>query len=206
VDEFIKHARQYSNDVGITTNGLLLKGCLSKLISAGINRIHVSIPPNIISNKNGFDSIKYLDELKEIIKEAESQAVNMKINLPLSEIPSKKNILSKIINFNTPIRILTLFDFNGNSPMEHQNEYSFRKLNFEKYQDRIHLREHFTPNGVRCDQCNSLLNCKEKSRSLRLGVDNVLRPCLASREWDVKLSLNNIDESLKVATALALDY
>lgn len=71
---------------------------------------------------------------------------------------------------------------------------------------RVFLRGFRPPAGIRCSSCLDFSRCKEQSHSLRLGADLMLRPCLATREWDEPLDIARMQESIRDATLLAIDY
>ena len=55
--------------------------------------------------------------------------------------------------------------------------------------------------------CEAYAGCKEQSRSLRLGADRVLRPCLASRKWDIAfVHPDSLGQNLSEAALLSIDY
>jgi len=207
VNYFVECAKRYFNDVGITTNGIILKSHFFNLMKAGINRIHVSIPPHLFKKNNEMESLNYLNDLIEIHREAMGNDIKVRINLPLSkELLKNDNMIYKIMYTKIPIMLLTLLDYSKNQINEQYEDNILKAFCVGYNHDNVSIRSYFTPNGIRCKQCDKFAVCREQSRSLRLGVDNILRPCLSSREWDIKISNNDLYGSLKTATALALDY
>jgi len=71
---------------------------------------------------------------------------------------------------------------------------------------RVLLRGYKRPSGIRCSTCIDVDRCKEQSHSLRLGADNILRPCLATRTWDSLCSEEHILADIRDAALLAIDY
>jgi hypothetical protein len=75
-----------------------------------------------------------------------------------------------------------------------------------KVSTQVFLRGFRPPSGVRCPTCPDLDRCKEQSHSLRLGADLMLRPCLATRGWDMPMNEAAIEDNILEAALLALDY
>lgn len=70
----------------------------------------------------------------------------------------------------------------------------------------VQLRGYRPPSGVRYPTCKDRERCKEQSHSLRLVADLMLRPCLASRAWDIPMRLEPGYETFFESAILALDY
>jgi hypothetical protein len=74
----------------------------------------------------------------------------------------------------------------------------------------VDMRGYQPPTGFRCSACDDRPRCREQSHSLRLGADLVLRPCLATRDWDMPLDwpldAAALETAVREQAILALDY
>jgi len=70
----------------------------------------------------------------------------------------------------------------------------------------IFVRDYIVPNGTRCSHCSAKAICAESSRSLRVATDLTLRPCLATRQWDLLANQETLSQNMEMAALMAIDY
>jgi len=213
--EFVQNSRQIVTDVGITTNGILLEKFINHLAEAGITRIHVSLQLESLTDNNVNGRWKVPNWLEPILEYSKTEAFILRLNLPVppNKLRDAKIFLQEIAPFQCSIKLFSVLPSNKEAdcyyPLNELSEIAWtenmrRNTNGDK--GRITVREYFPPKGIRCQSCSSYSGCRELSRSLRLGADGILRPCLATREWDSQLHEKNMLESIEEATLFALDF
>jgi GTP 3',8-cyclase len=211
VDTFVSEARKTFADVGITTNGTYLPQKLDYLIKAGMTRLHVSLQAESLREGDRWLPPVWL---KRVLIISSETGVRLRLNLPVpaDEIEQAQQFLRDIAHYGCDIQVFSILPND-----ERQSVYPIDKLYSiiaEENQRRmreslrgvVSIRGYRPPNGLRCLMCHSFDLCKEQSHSLRLGADLILRPCLASRAWDVKLTLGVMLNQIRRAALLALDY
>jgi len=206
-------AAKLFDEVGITTNGVLINSKLDRLLDSGVNRIHIS--PQIEDLSHNGDRWNIPGWLSEVLSKSINTSAKFRINLPapINKMGLVADFLRELSNYNCDIEVFSILPYGDYLEDEYDmdkanelvaRENLYREINNKK--GKVSLRGFHRPIGIRCDQCNSRNRCVDKSHALRLGVDNVLRPCLATRTWDMPLHINNVEDILFRATVLTLDY
>lgn len=212
VHEFVAAAKQIMPDVGVTTNGTRLPTKLTQLSSAGLDRIHVSLQEEALrSGSNGPWSVP--DWLGAVLALAKSGELNVRLNLPvrISELANAGEFLVSLAEFQCDVQLFAILPTGDaltadERPIADLAESENTRRRRAGTRGSVFTRGYKAPRGYRCSSCSSRDKCKEQSHSLRLGADHVLRPCLASRSWDIKTSVASLDRDVEIATLLALDY
>lgn len=216
IAQLVADARRHVDDVGVTTNGTFLGRALDALITAGITRIHISLQtePLVAAGRNGAWGVP--DWLSPTVRRADKGDFKLRLNLPVPAdcLPEAEAFLALLADSQCDVKVFSVLP-EGEAQGEH---YPLKELDElvarvnagrtrEHVVSEVLLRGFRPPAGVRCPACPDLSRCKEQSHSLRLGVDGMLRPCLATRIWDVPLATDSgIEHSIREATLLALDY
>jgi len=217
VDQFVSRARKLFNHVGVTTNGTLLSQKISALLDAGVTRIHVSLQVASLQQAGGLDRWGIPDWLEQVFLSVNNRQIALRLNMPVPDqyLRQAGDFLRLLAPFGCDLQVFSILPIaNGNESEEAAAVRSLRQLvdreNEARQQygtrGRIFLRDYLPPSGIRCQTCVQRHRCMEKSHSLRLGADHILRPCLATREWDIPLSPRGPIEPMTRATLLALDY
>jgi molybdenum cofactor biosynthesis enzyme MoaA len=214
VCDFIKTAKRYCNDIGITTNGILLNENITKIYEAGLNRLHITLNINDFIKYKSFYIPIFLENAMNYVNA--SNKIRLFINIPI--FMEDEEIIIPLLRFLSKyhLKIRLFKTLPNNTTYEKQitdeklleiilNENSKRE-NINDVVFKQYIRKNFEPQGDKCKNCEFISMCKESSLSLRLGSDLTLRPCLLNRKWDVKLNENNIISALKKAIYLTLDY
>lgn len=214
IDAYIKIARHYFDDVGITTNGCFLGSRIESLLDAGLSRLHISLH-SIRDDPALTRCSEILESLESISQMCSSYGVRPTINVPVP--PKDINLARLFLEGLRPrgfsVRLFTILSA-ADSNLPRSYYYSKLLELAETTNERgsgsdspaVSVRKFYRPSGLRCTNCPSRDQCNEGSRSLRVGVDTVLRPCLASRAWDISTKHGDLDEILTIASYLALDY
>jgi cyclic pyranopterin phosphate synthase len=217
VEQFVQEGRQIFQDVGITTNGTHLLDKAEALACSGITAVHVSLQMETLREFGSGDNWGVPSWLEPVSKYSLQGRFGLRLNLPVpaTEMAYARKFLEDISVFGCDVAIFSILPKdNGVSgsmlyPI-HELERLARIENDRRHRvglpGVIHLRGYKQSDGIRCGACESMGSCREVSRSLRLGADRVLRPCLASRAWDVFVSERNMKAQMEEATLLALDY
>lgn len=215
ISDFIRVGKRHAADVGITTNGTYLKRELEHLIDAGITRIHVSLQTESLIEAGSATAWGVPDWLAPTIERASVGAFALRLNLPIPahNLNEAENFLHLLKEHRCGVRVFSVL------PDKDADETAYPLRELESMVARVResrkgdsncgevlLRGYRPPSGVRCPNCDEMERCKEQSHSLRLGVDLMLRPCLASRTWDIPLLLDPENETLSESALLALDY
>ena len=215
VAKFVGRARSIMPDVGITTNGTFLKKRIHDLMNAGLTRLHISlqVEPLRKAGKNGVWGVP--DWLEPMLSYAAEGRFFLRLNMPvpMNELERARNFLETMAPYGCDLKVFSILP-EGESANE---AYSIEKLeelveveNKRRLQalqsGRIYLRGYLSPTGIRCQTCPDFSRCKEQCHSLRLGADHILRPCLATREWDSVLTKEDMRAQIEEAAWLALDY
>jgi molybdenum cofactor biosynthesis enzyme MoaA len=216
--EFIRVARGYVGDVGVTTNGTFLTKRLDGLVAAGLRRLHVSLQAESLTEG---DSAEWTtpDWLIPTVEAAASGAFKLRLNLPVpaDSLGEAERFLGRLTACGISVKVFSLLPegaVSGHSYPIRDLEEMVQHLNLTNKEfegaGRIELRGFRSSAGFRCTWCRDEARCKEQSHSLRLGADLVLRPCLATRDWDLRLDWPSEHRSLVAALSdqalLALDY
>jgi cyclic pyranopterin phosphate synthase len=215
IGEFIQEGKKVFDDVGITTNGILLFENLEKLITAGISRIHISLQVETLMGHGIAQKFSIPSWLYEIINIANDKNIYIRLNLPiiLEQFNYFRDLIEELSIIECDIKTFAILPYgnhhiNRSTPQKLYalvNNENFRR-NFIGTSGRVELRDYRPPNGIRCINCDSFSKCLEYSRSLRLGADKVLRPCLASRKWDIVVKEDSLSEQFEEAALLSIDY
>jgi molybdenum cofactor biosynthesis enzyme MoaA len=212
---FVGYAKSIFSDVGVTTNGSFLKKKIDGLIHSGIDRIHISLQEEELTRKQGKDNSWITPTwLIDALSKALSHDVAIKLNLPVSphHLFRAKEYIERPECSELSIQLFSILptkfaveDSSVENLVKLADDENIRRVSINA-KGRIIVRKYLPPSGVRCGDCSEFSNCKEQSHSLRFGVDGVLRPCLASREWDIRYQTENLFETMSLATLMALDY
>ena len=215
IEGFVYEAKQFFPNVGITTNGSFLLSKIDKLLYAGIDRIHISLQDEELRTNKQSSEWRVPKWLKTILEIATESKFDLRLNLPIpvENIFAAKDFLREIAKYKCNIKAFTVLPEGKEkgkiypldllvSLIEEENNQRIK----EKNNNFVFIRSFKESTGLRCEFCTSKPNCQEQSRSLRVGADKVLRPCLATREWDIKIQDSNLESQFLLATYLALDY
>jgi molybdenum cofactor biosynthesis enzyme MoaA len=217
VVNLIARAKEIFSDIGMTTNGTHLPKYLDQIVDSGVNKIHISLIVEHLKdsgNSNSWGMPKWLREMSE--KLADNTKVVVRLNLPFIETDADK--ISHFLKLAAPYPYeVMLFSLLPN--LEGEDKISSIRLISEIAQrvnednlmhglkGRVGFRGYRTPEGIRCSTCTVHNFCRDYSRALRLGADKILRPCLATRKWDLDISHNlDLQNQFESAALLALDY
>ncbi len=215
ISEFVKRGKRYVQDVGVTTNGTFLLRELDKLVEAGISRIHVSLQTESLVEAGSEQCWGIPDWLLPTITRARSGEFDLRLNLPVpaNAMAETENFLLLLEDYRCDIKVFSVLPEGGVSNLVYplsDLESLVERVNHgretRQINGKVFLRGFRPPAGIRCHTCDDRPRCREQSHSLRLGADLVLRPCLASRAWDVPLQLDREDDVLLESALLALDY
>jgi len=211
--QFVSIGSKYFADVGITTNGTrLTPSMITGLASAGLTRVHLSMQLESLVIDNYYSGIPAW--LMTVAETCKSSNILLRINLPvvMSAFDSCAQAASDLSANGCALKLFAVLPHR--SPVDKAD--AFRRLLELKDEidtqgtgrkvDQITVRGYTEPAGFRCPSCPDFQRCTEQSRSLRLGADAVLRPCLASRKWDIPTTTSSIREDIRLATLLSLDY
>jgi molybdenum cofactor biosynthesis enzyme MoaA len=215
VEVFVSRASSIFTDVGVTTNGTLLLLKLEKLIAFGITRIHISLQEEPLRDAGEHGEWGVPGWLTTVLQRGQEAAVNIRLNLPVPAhaMDDAFSFVRRMRTFGCDLKVFSVLpegQFRGEHyPLEELK----RKVRDENRQRRLMgvpgevlLREYREPDGVRCKQCKEFRFCKEQSHSLRLGADGILRPCLATRRWDLPLREEEMRTQIEASALLAIDY
>lgn len=217
VEQFVQEGRKIFQDVGITTNGTHLLDKVDALAYSGITAVHVSLQMETLSGFGSEDNWVVPSWLEPVSKYSLQGRFGLRLNLPVpaTEMLHARRFLEDISVFGCDVAVFSILPkrdgMSRSMPYPiHELESLARVENDRRHRvglpGVINLRCYKPSDGIRCSACESMNSCREASRSLRLGADKVLRPCLASRTWDVFCSERNMKTAIEEATLLALDY
>ncbi len=215
--EFIRNANEFFSDIGITTNGFKIVDLFSSLMQSGLKRIHLSLQVEDLIKSGSSSRWGVPSYLRFLLSRTEDSQFKFRINLPapLDNLDQIKLFLEDLAIYRCDINVFSILpNFDKLETIHYDLDIlkgvvsEANKFRTDREVDaKVFMRDFVEPSGIRCKTCDELGRCKEKSHSLRLGSDNILRPCLASREWDIPLNANSeFSENLRRATLLALDY
>jgi cyclic pyranopterin phosphate synthase len=216
VSDFVRLGGDHFDDVGLTTNGTYLEAKLPALIDAGIGRIHVSLQKETLApHAEQAWSVPYW--LSRVVVLCDRHGVRLRFNLPVAEadLPPAANFLESTRALPFGLNVFSILpttasaDGLGTAYLDRLLALVIREDALRRAAaspGRVTLRGYSQPSGHRCGACRERPRCTEQSRSLRLGVDQVWRPCLASRQWDARLAGPVNVDTVRVMALLALDY
>lgn len=215
IGDFIQAGRKYMDDVGVTTNGSLLSQRLDGMLESGLTRLHISLQSEALEEAGEKDRWGVPPWLGDALQAAEDGRVALRLNLPVParDMGKSEAFIETLKDLRCDLKVFTVLP-EGRSALD---DYPVEALESivdeanavrrrEGLPSRVEFRGYRPPAGIRCKKCLDSARCKEQSRSLRLGSDLVLRPCLATREWDSPLRRDAVRESLEDAALLSLDY
>jgi len=212
---FVGAARRLLDDVGVTTNGTFLQAKLPELLAGGIHRIHVSLQTESLIEAGTGGAWGIPDFLAPTLQHAREGAFKLRLNLPVpaDSLPASEAFLEALIPYGCDIQAFSILPEGETAadpfPIEELEAVVARSNGRRRErgsQARVLLRGFRPPTGIRCPTCLDHARCKEQSHSLRLGTDNILKPCLATRFWDTELDHDDLDGSIRELALLALDY
>src|SRR6266542_5532481 len=190
--EVIRQGRRIFDDVGVTTNGTRLTECFAKLLMAGMTRLHISVQRESMTEGGAIDweVPRWLDSATQ---SAATANVRIQINLPVAAADTNhaEAFLTRESTFAYDWKIFALL------PMVRRVETVRHRAGAS---GSVFIRGYQEPRGIRCSSCAAKEACREQSRSLRLGVNHVLRLCLATRAWDMPFDIASPVASLREAT------
>ncbi len=215
VADFVRRAKEIVPTVGITTNGTLLHKHYTDLVDAKISRVHISLQSATLELATP-DRWSIPEHISVPARALANSGAVVRYTLPVASgsLMLAEEFLEYACELGFTYNLFALLPATGNG-----NERVDTYLTFlENLAERINtktqsrngpvvvVRTYTRPNGLRCGTCPDRVNCKEQSRSLRLGVDEVLRPCLASRLWDIPLNGQSLEQRVWQASVLATDW
>jgi molybdenum cofactor biosynthesis enzyme MoaA len=214
VAEFVRLARTYVDDVGVTTNGVYLPRRIDGLLEAGIARMHVSLQTESLIAAGDEQRWGIPPWLVPTVDLASSGAFRLRVNLPVpaDTMAQAETFLHDVTEVGVDVKVFAVLP----EGQVKEEEYPLDRL--EGMVERINaaragaergsvlLRGYRPPEGVRCPTCSDRPRCMEQSHSLRLGADLTLRPCLATRQWDSSFAGASVEQNVREAALLALDY
>lgn len=217
VEQFVQEGRKIFQDVGITTNGTHLLDKVEALACSGITAVHVSLQMETLTGFRSDDNWGVPRWLEPVSKYSLQGRFGLRLNLPVpaTEMAHARRFLEDISVFGCDVGVFSILpkhdDMSRSMPYPIHELVSLVRVENDRRRrvglpGVINLRCYKPSDGIRCSACESMSSCREASRSLRLGADKVLRPCLASRTWDVFASEWNMKTAMEEATLLALDY
>lgn len=215
VGVFVSRASSIFSDVGVTTNGTLLPLKLQRLIGSGISRIHISLQAEPLRNAGDNGEWGVPTWLASTLQQGEDAGVTIRLNLPVpaQAMDEAFSFIRRMRRFGCDLKVFSVLpegQLRGESyPIDRlkglvRDENNRREL--LRVAGTIVLREYREPRGIRCGRCRDFRFCKEQSHSLRLGADGILRPCLATRSWDLPLREGEMRTQIEAGALLALDY
>ena len=216
--DFVQMSRSYFNDIGITTNGSYLPEKIDDLIGAGLSRLHISLHEEAISSRESSDIRDFIKWIQAPLKKAVLNKIMVRLNITATPntIPNIEYLFDSISEYGCDIKILRQLPKKGQgdsgveSIANKLNEIILNENRKRKelgLEGVVEIRERILPDGIRCVLCPDRVSCREGSRSLRLGADYMLRPCLATRIWDQKLDVEgDVKKQIEDAAYLATDY
>lgn len=215
IGDFIRIGRSYMPDVGVTTNGTMLNHRLDGMLAAGISRIHVSLQTESLIEAGSKEEWGIPDWLAPTLEAANQGHYALRLNLPVPAdcLAMANGFLDLMMGVNADLKVFSVLP-EGNTRLEpypldalqQMTDQANARREAAGVTTRVLLRGFRPPSGIRCPTCSERHRCKEQSHSLRLGADLILRPCLASREWDALLDTAQRESSISQAALLALDY
>jgi GTP 3',8-cyclase len=214
VEDFVHEARRTFDNVGLTTNGTHIIRKIDGLIKAGITRIHISLQVETLREEGSVNYWGIPKWLKNILSLASEGHFSLRLNLPVpfDQFSQARGFLSDIARFGNDIQVFSILSKDSAQatyPVQHLNrivEEENSRRRAHKLKGFVSIRGYRPPSGIRCYSCGSFSICREQSHSLRLGADHILRPCLASRKWDIVATEDDLSNQIKKAALLALDY
>lgn len=216
--DFVHMAREYVDDVGVTTNGTYLPKRLNALIAAGLQRLHVSLQTESLTDGDS-DEWAAPQWLIPTVELATEGTFNLRLNLPVpaDSLVQAERFLEPLTARGISCKVFSILpegELTDDSYPLDRLESLVRRVNEgnegSSTAGRVELRGFRPPSGFRCATCHDEARCKEQSHSLRLGADLILRPCLATRDWDLPLAWPidplELETAVLEQSLLALDY
>jgi len=208
---FVARAREHIVDVGITTNGTFLEAHLASLVAAGVSRVHVSLQTESLILAGDGENWGVPDWLAPTLERAAQGAFSLRLNLPVpaNDLVRAERFLDELRCDIKAFSILPEGEAKEDTYPSDALAALVARVNSRRAEQmlpgQVFVRGYRPPAGIRCPSCANRTRCKEQSHSLRLGADLVLRPCLATRDWDIPFE-EPVDVALESAALLALDY
>jgi molybdenum cofactor biosynthesis enzyme MoaA len=214
--DFISGARDILDDVGVTTNGTYLERKLTSIVRAGLRRIHISLQAESLCDPSGVKRWIIPGWLAPVLDLGREGVLNVRLNLPvpLQDLSLAREFLKELSPFQCGVNLFSILP-KSECAIESRGDKALKELAVEENSRRelnsiagkIIVRGYRAPTGIRCASCAEQKMCREQSHSLRLGVDRTLRPCLATRQWDIRsMDENDLGADIEAASLLALDY
>lgn len=210
--DFIFFSKNYFKHVGVTTNGTFLEKYIDLFKATNLSALHISITEEkYYMDRNQINA--YLFWLIEIINNLQQAGIAVNINMPYSININLEEYFFVLKNISAR-QLNTRVFYVRNKSHEDKNKNSLFLSMVEKFINQestvdlsnVQVRRDYIPSGLRCLTCDSKNSCYDRSKSLRVSPNGVLRPCLNSRMWDIKPSIASLEKDLAIATLLAEDY
>ena len=215
IGDFVRMARRQVQDVGVTTNGTYLLRALDDLVGANITRIHVSLQTESLIEAGSAERWGIPEWLAPTIHRANEGAFSLRLNLPVPAdcLDAAEDFLVQLGEHRCDVKAFSVLPEGSTAntpyPLTKLEDMVMRVNSIRQAANvscEVFLRGFRPPEGVRCPTCRDRDRCKEQSHSLRLGADLILRPCLATRDWDMPMGESDLEDQIREATLLALDY
>lgn len=220
VADFVRVASAHSPDVGITTNGVYLPDRLHSLTETPLRRLHISLQTESLIDAGSAEEWGVPSFLDAAMAAAGAGSFAIRLNLPVpaDSLGPAERFLRRLTREGADVKVFSVLpsrmpisDLVSRPPAAYplgELEEMVNRLNAAGGSGRgaVQLRGFRPPAGIRCGSCRSRALCKEQSHSLRLGSDLVLRPCLATRDWDAPFDASDAEGCVTEAALLALDY
>ena len=208
---FIDIATRHFPDVGITTNGSLLHHRLPRILGRGLNRLHISLQAESLTEGTSphWRMPKWLCASLDALQK---DGVSVRLNIPIAAdlFDRARPFLQDLLAAGLSAKVFSILPHTAAAeyPMHHLVElvWNANACRPAGSKAAITLRDYAGPRGLRCPTCHDRARCAESSRSLRLGSDLVLRPCLATRAWDRPWDKNVQDDAFSDSAYMALDW
>ena len=188
------------------------------LVAAGLHRLHVSLQTETLTDESRGSEWRAPEWLMPTVNRAATGDYILRLNLPIpaDSLVEARTIPVWLTAQRISAKVFSLLPERAGGIDYPLNELEnlVRRVNSNNRSDpnagRVDLRGYRPPAAFRCDSCNDRPRCREQSRSLRLGADWVLRPCLATRDWDMPLDwpldAAALEAAVREQAILALDY
>jgi cyclic pyranopterin phosphate synthase len=215
VADFVAAAREIMADVGVTTNGTYLTAKLDSLVKSGLSRIHISLQSEALRIEPNAPRWTIPEWLGPVLDLGRQNVLRVRLNLPVpvSDLQLARSFLVDLSNFECDVNLFSILPQNqanrealSSAGLEQIAAVENARRERSRISGLVFVRGYRPPKGIRCSRCPDKTSCKEQSHSLRLGVDRTLRPCLATRMWDINTTVESLREEIEAASILALDY
>lgn len=199
-------------EVNITTNGVLLKDNLGKLLDSGIDAVNVSLDVSDAEKYKNITGVDSYEQVREGILAAYNAGIHVKLNTVLINDEDYKTMFSWAKEYPIDVRFIELMPLGAARELKGPSHEEVLKYIDQAFggsvtDESIHgngpARYYRIPefkgaiglispiNDIFCQNCNKI----------RLTATGLVKPCLCyENAFDIKTPLrdNNIDEVVKV--------